>query len=327
MEISCSFPPSPQTPDHIVLAEQLGYERAWVYDSPVTALDSLATLALAAYRTDRIGLATGVLVPSLRHPVSAASAIATVEQLAPGRVVVGIGAGGSSRWPLGERAMRWSDVETYAVALRGLLCGEKVEWQGKVLAMCHPAGFAPARPITVPIVIGAEGPKGFAVASRVADGVATFVSTAPKEFDWIVRVVFGTVLEEGEPPTSERVYEVAGPAAALAYHAGYEWYGAAGVKKLPGGEAWLDAVEQVPERERHLAIHAGHAVVVNDIDRTVMPSEMVGGATFTGTPEELRKRIVALEADGVTELNYQPNGADIPRELEAFAEVASCAHV
>ena len=76
MKISCAFAPVPATPDHVVLAESLGYETAFVYDTPALQLDCWMTLALAAVRTERIRLGPGVLIPSLRHPMVTASAIA-----------------------------------------------------------------------------------------------------------------------------------------------------------------------------------------------------------------------------------------------------------
>ena len=56
LTISCAFPPVPKTPDHIVLAERLGYTNAWCYDTPALQLDAWMTLARAADRTTRIGL-------------------------------------------------------------------------------------------------------------------------------------------------------------------------------------------------------------------------------------------------------------------------------
>jgi hypothetical protein len=67
VDISCAFPPVPDTPDHIALAERLGYRRAWVYDTPALQLDVWMTLARAAERTRRIELGPGVLIPSLRR--------------------------------------------------------------------------------------------------------------------------------------------------------------------------------------------------------------------------------------------------------------------
>jgi 5,10-methylenetetrahydromethanopterin reductase len=77
VEISCAFPPGPHVVDHIVEAERLGYERAWLFDSPALYGDIWVIAALAAQRTSRIALGPAVLVPNLRHPLTQAAAIAT----------------------------------------------------------------------------------------------------------------------------------------------------------------------------------------------------------------------------------------------------------
>ena len=110
MRISCAFAPAASTPNHIVLAEKLGYERAWCYDSPALYSDAWMTLALAAEQTTRIGLGPAVLIPSLRHPMVNAAAIAGLAGIAPGRVAAVFGAGFSGRYTLGQPPMRWADV-------------------------------------------------------------------------------------------------------------------------------------------------------------------------------------------------------------------------
>src|SRR5262245_18080128 len=123
MDISCAFATSTDTPEHIVLAERLGYARAWCYDYPALYADVWMTLARAAERTSRIGLGPGVLIPSLRHVMTNAAATATLAQLAPGRVAVAVGAGFTGRMTLGQRSLRWRDVAAYIRALRALLRG------------------------------------------------------------------------------------------------------------------------------------------------------------------------------------------------------------
>jgi 5,10-methylenetetrahydromethanopterin reductase len=119
--ISCAFAPSAATPEYIAIAEKLGFQRAWCYDSPALYSDVWMILALAAQRTATIGLGPAVLIPSVRHPMVNASAIATLAELAPGRVAVAIGAGFSGRYTLGKRAMRWADVDEYVRVVRSLL--------------------------------------------------------------------------------------------------------------------------------------------------------------------------------------------------------------
>ncbi|HET6583933.1 MAG TPA: LLM class flavin-dependent oxidoreductase, partial [Nannocystaceae bacterium] len=88
MKISCGFPPSVEHLPHVELAEELGYDAVWFYDSPALYEDVWMLLALAADRTERVTLGTAVLVPDLRHVLVTASAIATLEHLAPGRVEI-----------------------------------------------------------------------------------------------------------------------------------------------------------------------------------------------------------------------------------------------
>src|SRR5512132_3294841 len=99
-----------------------------------------------------------------------AAATATLAALAPGRVAVAFGTGFTGRRAMGYRAISWSFMISYLGAYCGLLRGEVVEWQGARMQMLHPAASAPARPIDVPILIGALGPKGRAVAED-HDGV------------------------------------------------------------------------------------------------------------------------------------------------------------
>ncbi|CAO5254047.1 hypothetical protein FAGKG844_650011 [Frankia sp. AgKG'84/4] len=80
--LSCALPPSRDLPRYARIAEELGYERLWVYDSPALYGDLWLALGRAAEATSRIGLASGVAVPSLRHVMVTASAIASVAELA-----------------------------------------------------------------------------------------------------------------------------------------------------------------------------------------------------------------------------------------------------
>ena len=78
---------------HVAIAEELGYERAWLYDSTAVYPDVWMVLSRCAEGTSRIGLGPGVLVPSLRHSMVNAAAIAEFVGQAPGRVAVAIGSG------------------------------------------------------------------------------------------------------------------------------------------------------------------------------------------------------------------------------------------
>jgi 5,10-methylenetetrahydromethanopterin reductase len=325
VDISCAFAPVPETPEHVALAERLNYRRAWVFDTPALQLDVWMTLARAAERTSRIGLGPGVLIPSLRHVVVTAAAVASLVSLAPGRVSVGIGSGFTGRVAMGQRPLPWAAVAEYARQLRALLAGEAVEVDGALTRLLHGPGQAPPRPIRVPIVFGVRGEKGKAVAREQGDGIFAVVPTGG--FAWSILLLHGTVLEAGEALDAPRVLAAAGAGAAVALHRAWEFPAAAGLRldALPGGTAWRAAIEAIPERERHLHTHEGHLTFLNAIDRPVVSGDLIRSTTFTGEPGALRTRLQDLATRGVTEVAYQPKGPDIPRELRAFAAMASIA--
>jgi 5,10-methylenetetrahydromethanopterin reductase len=329
VDISCAFAPGVATPDHVAHAESVGYRRAWCYDSPALYTDVWMTLGLAAERTSTIGLGPAVLVPSLRHPMVNAAAIATLAGLAPGRVAVAIGAGFTGRFALGQPPMRWADVAEYVTVLRALLRGEEATWEGALVRMLHPAGFAPERPIAdVPILLGADGPKGRAVARSLGDGVVAAAIPPPPDADlpaWRALLAFGTVLADNEEPSSPRVVAAAGHGLAVGYHAVYERAGAGGVDQMPGGRTWREAIETVPEDSRHLAIHEDHLVAVTERDRPAVMQgiDLLPRRTLSGTAADLRARVEGLAAAGITEIIYQPAGPDIPGELERFHQAVA----
>jgi 5,10-methylenetetrahydromethanopterin reductase len=320
MEISCGFAANLDTPDHVVIAEQLGYRRAWCYDSPPVHADVWMTLARAAERTRRIGLGPGVLVPSLRHVLTNAAAIGTLVALAPGRVVVGVGAGLTGRLALGQRPLPWGEVAAYIRALRALLAGAAVEWEGAPIRMLHPDGFAAPRPIAVPLIVAAQGPKGRAVARELGDGLFT---VGPQGgFPWVAQLLFGTVLDPAEESGSARALAAAAHGAAVLYHATYHGRGWGAVASLPGGDEWQRRAEELPARTRHLAIHADHLVALNTLDRGVVMGDVLAHLGVALDAATWRARLAESARVGVTEIVYQPAGPDIERELATFAAMA-----
>ena len=192
-----------------------------------------------------------------------------------------------------------------------------------VVRMIPPAGFLPARPVDVPILVAANGPRGLQVAKELGDGVMTIGSGQP-EFDWCAVLAFGTVLDEGEQPTSPRALEAAGPALTVVYHGMYETNPAA-VDGLPGGPEWRETLENLPESVRHLTVHEDHLVRVTERDAPLLDGHTLAAFTWTGSSHQLRVRLDELEAAGATEILYAPMGPDIPRELAAFAAMAGAA--
>jgi 5,10-methylenetetrahydromethanopterin reductase len=320
--LTCAFPPSRDVPEYARLAEDLGYERLWLYDSPALYGDVWVTLGRVAECTTTLGLGTGVAVPSLRHVMVTASAIASIEELAPGRLVAGFGTGFTARRAMGQKPMTWSALATYVAQLRALLRGDEVEIDGEICQMLHSPGFGPARPINVPVFLAPIGPKGFAVSREHADGV--LVTGPPPEAGWAAcaMLVSGTVLDEGEDHTTARVRDAAGPWFVTGYHALWEWDPSI-VDAMPGGPEWRARIDaERPARQQHLAVHEGHVVTVTDRDRPLLDAagDALLASGWTGDRASIAARLAEAAAAGVTHLVYTPAGSDIPRELTAFAE-------
>ncbi len=320
MKISIGVPPGPQARDLALHAEELGYDRIWLFDSASIYEDIWVHLGLIAEATERIGLGTAVLVPNLRHVMATASAIATIDRLAPGRLACAIGTGYTARLVLGQRALPWKFTREYVEQLQSLLRGEVVRIDGKPCQMIHRPELARARPIEVPILLSAFGPKGRAIAQEVADG---WMGLGPPSdhFDWAVQMVNGTVLAPGESPSSQRVVDSVGAWQAGGYHFTWET-NPDGLADIPGGAAWLEQIaSERPEAERHLAVHSGHCTHLNDADRLGLSAfDEIPWMGWVGEAEDLRKRAEASATAGSTELLYTPAGDDLLGEAATFYE-------
>jgi 5,10-methylenetetrahydromethanopterin reductase len=323
---SVALPPSKDVVEYARLAARLGYERVWLFDSPAMYGDVWVAVARVAEAAPDICVATGVAVTSLRHPMVTASAIATIEELAPGRLWAYFGTGFTARFAMGKRGVRWAELATYVGQVRGLLRGEVVEIDNEACQMLHVPGFGPARPIAVPLGMAPIGPKGFAVARELADGVILTSPAGNEDRHWQQAALLtnGSVLDPGEDYRSPRLLNAAGPAYVTGFHALASWSQEL-VQGAPGGAEWLGRIEaERPERELHLAVHEGHLVTITERDRPLLAAagEQILETGWTGYAASIAARMTAVGAAGITEVVYGPAGPDIPRELEAFAAAA-----
>ena len=108
-------------------AEELGFRRAWFYDTQMLSADPFVAMAAAAVKTTRIRLGTGVLIPSNRIAAVAVNAFASLNKLAPGRIDFGVGTGFTGRRAMGLGAIRLADMEEYIRIVMALLREETVE--------------------------------------------------------------------------------------------------------------------------------------------------------------------------------------------------------
>jgi probable F420-dependent oxidoreductase len=174
--------------DHIVIPTQIRsrypYNATGDFPLPATAnfLEPLTALAVVAGATERVQLGTTVLVLPHRHPVLAAKTLATLDHLAPGRVILGAGVG----WMREEiellgapydRRGAWTD-EAIRI-MRACWQNERVSFRGEFFSFPE-VGFAP-RPArgAIPIWIGGHTPRALRRVAELGDGWhAAFASPA-----------------------------------------------------------------------------------------------------------------------------------------------------
>ena len=313
------LPPGPRTIELALLAEELGFRAVWCPEIPAFGHDIWVTLARIAEKTKRIKFGPSVLIPSYRHPMAQASAIATLEHIAPGRLIVGFGTGFTGRAGMGKKPLTLAAMRTHITQVRALLRGDIAEIDGGLAQILASDGSLPDRPINVPFYMAGNGPKARALAKEITEGL---ISPAPADgFETCLVSTNGTVLDDGEDITSPRASTAVRPLVALAYHLRYT-ADPESVKALPNGEAWLKSVERVDEKLRHLSLHRGHNLDVSNGHDALVDVSAARQTTFTGTREELRERLAQLEARGATGIIFGTSGYDVERELRAYAEVA-----
>ena len=182
LNVGMCFDRSLPAPFVVEVAEALeasGVDQLWVIeDCFFTAAVSLAATALA--RTESLTVGIGILPAVARNPAVTAMELATLANLAPGRLLAGIGHG-IQEWMEQMGARTPSPLTTLDEAItivRRLLHGETVTFDGTEFAMREVALDAP--PTTVPPVLaGVRGPKSLALAGRVADGVVLAEGAGP----------------------------------------------------------------------------------------------------------------------------------------------------
>jgi 5,10-methylenetetrahydromethanopterin reductase len=318
-ELSCALPPGPDFTDLAVLAEELGYARVWIFGSVSLWEDPFVHLALAAERTERIGLATAVLIPAERHVMAMASSIATIARLSEGRFRPCFGTGYTARMTMGQPPMSLNALFDYVGTLRTLLAGEIAMVDHQAVRMLHWPGMAARRPLEVPLWLSVFGPRGNERAPELAEGIIG----RPHPSLPTATMISGTVLDPGEDPRSKRALEAVGPWRVLAWHTAYARGGANAVDALPGGAAWRSELEALaPEGERHLLTFEGHCTHLSVRDVPLLEHADSGGPSrgeIVGEVDAVRSELDRLASVGYSEVLYTPSGPDVARELRAFA--------
>lgn len=322
MGISISLGISPREPfaDWIRFAQALderGVERLWLIDSQLAMKDVYTGLATAALNTRRLELGTGVTNVITRHPTVTANSIAAISELSGGRALLGLGAGDSAVFGLGERPSRVAEVEAALRFFRAVLAGEEGEWDGRSYRLA-----AEVPPVKVYLAV--SQPRMCALAGRLADGAIIMGPAQPDLLARQVEWIEGGIEEAGRERSEIEVCFIAtistadDPDTALkdvrAWATGQARL-LADFKELPDSlQPFKEEIVRAKESydySEHLSTRAGHAGAISD--------ELVRALAITGSPDESRQRLRALLDAGVDDLVFPLIGSGRLERLDRLA--------
>ena len=317
----------------VARAEELGFAEAWFYDTQLLNPDVFVCMALAAERTSRIRLATGVLIPSNRIAPVAANCLATLNRLAPGRIKLGVGTGFTGRRTMGLPAIKLAELREYLRVVQALLRGETVEWETEGLRrkirFLNPDFGLINIDDPIPLAISAFGPKARRLAAELGAEWLNFggaVETAVGALDdmkaaWrgaavsrtplAVEFTLGCVLAPARPPTARarrRRPERWSPPCST------DWSkprarsaaGTAAARDRAALAAYRTLYQSYrPADARYLTLHRGHLMRLRPEEETLVTGDCCARWPGSGTETELRERVGALEAAGYTQIAIQ----------------------
>jgi 5,10-methylenetetrahydromethanopterin reductase len=126
-------------------AEELGFARAWFYDTQMLSADPFVAMAAAAIKTTKIRLGTGVLIPSNRIAPVTANAFASLNKLAPGRIDFGVGTGFTGRRAMGLGAVKLAHLEEHVRVVMALVARGDGRGRNREQEAADPAAQSGAR--------------------------------------------------------------------------------------------------------------------------------------------------------------------------------------
>ena len=312
--------------EYATYAEQRGFEAVWQADSRLVR-DAVVPMAAFATCTDTLKIGSGVVDCWTRNPARLASTFSTLDDLAPGRVILGIGAwweplaskvGVQRRRPL--KAMR-EIVE----ACRALLADETVTYDGEFVQLDGVEldyVYQERRPKDVPIYIGATGDRMLELTGEIADGVVLNYLVSPEYnrramdrlADGAARA--GRSVDDLDRPQLV-VCSVAETRAAALDSARLM------VTQYLGQQPHIMKASGVPESlleeiGRVLTWPATHEQVV-EASRLV-PDDVVQMICAAGTADEVQEKVAQYMADGCTCPILYPLGPDVRLMIDTFAD-------
>jgi alkanesulfonate monooxygenase SsuD/methylene tetrahydromethanopterin reductase-like flavin-dependent oxidoreductase (luciferase family) len=345
----CVMPKPDSCAREAQLAEALGFSHIWVADSQLMAGDVFVCLALIAVSTKRAKLGTGVVIAGTRIAPVTACALGSLNQIAPGRIVCGIGTGNSARRTMGLPPYTLRELREHIDVVRGLLTGGEIEYREGTLRrnirfFHRGMGFVNLGD-RIPVYVAANQPKAMELAGEIGDGFITSrtntvegwggvwqrVSSAaarhgrdPGEL-YTMMLTTAALLRPGEGYDSPRIRTAAGPWTTVALHSLYE--GVTSIEQAPEPlrPIFQEYKSYMDERMRgdhqyYLKLHEGHGLYVRPGEERFVTADLIRHTTMTSPPEELCERIRALERAGVRQIAFIPTHGEFDAFVREFSD-------
>ncbi|MDP6085704.1 MAG: LLM class flavin-dependent oxidoreductase, partial [Nitrospinota bacterium] len=313
--------------------EELGYEFAILADR---RRDVFVTLTLAAQATSRIQLWCGVVNPYVRHPIINANAIATVDELAPGRLVLGYGAGNVTELvpQMGfDRRRSYERVHEAIQIVRQALDQSDVQFEGKHFrANGEELGLKTEHKI--PIFVAGNGPRMLAVGGELADGVITQY-TNPTLFTKAMEAVRRGAERGGKDPSGVEVVwegalvvtdeDIEKPSDAVPLSWATNCLLFTPPKWLEEYGVTAETLDRIRESYRvgaHVDAKTAASYERELLEEGIVTEDMVDMYSIAGSPAQCAARIRALEELGLTKVALWISTSDPDGKREIIRSVA-----
>jgi 5,10-methylenetetrahydromethanopterin reductase len=301
------------------LSEELGFSHVWIGDSHLIWREAYVNMAAAALSTSKIKLGTGVTNPLTRHPSVVASAYATLEELAPGRFIVGIGLGDSSVETMGMKPAKLGYFEQTIQEIRDLLAGKEVALETGKIHLKYPTKNK------IPIFIAASGPKMLELSGRIADGIIVLVGVADEYLRQAKEKIAAGAKAAGRKVSD--IYLVL-------------WVPCAVSDKAPAKDAVKAHVARVVAHPQPYVLEEKEQKVLAEIRKTydyyhhmdqeanhaeVIPDWLVDKFAIAGTVAECRAQVERIKKSGIQQIAiipYSAPGETRADTLRGFAKAA-----
>ncbi|HST25033.1 MAG TPA: LLM class flavin-dependent oxidoreductase [Gaiellaceae bacterium] len=308
MKIGAHFLPEdfPVFMESVETAEQAGYDRAWVVDSQMLWEDVWVYLTRSLLATERIQLGVAVANPLTRHYTVSASTAATLAQLHPGRVLLGLGRGDSAVRTLGLKQVATKKFAEVVPQVRALLAADEVATDAATIRLRWASGEK------VPIAIAATGPRNLRLAGALADIAMLQVGASPAAVRWAIEQVRAGADEAGRDPHEVEVATFCGmwvsddvdeareesrwAATCAANHVGDV------IRRVPDHGMPEELTRLVDARTQAYDYYEGHLDSSAEHTGWLTP-ELIDDFAITGTPERCLERIRELADLGVDEIS------------------------